>query len=719
MSDQSVGAERQGAPLPTPADAAVQRFISAMRTHTLYPANNPNVWTAVGKLREEIARFSTGQPLEVVVKRERLEFDEVPILPDHPEVHELAHRLYLAHIASIVFEPDASVAEIVGFLDILRLTDDERAALGSLEEVLPVRDIRRIQVREAGRLKVEEASGAADEGWGSATMDELEELEKEVLGAGHVGFRESFRTVAEGQDPKSTRLTGLLARPGEFVTILLEIASRHRVDGRVDLDAQLAFTLDLVSQLEPMLDQLVDNDRGRLYRKLEEVVSALLVSIHREIIDVTLPPYVHLGPIRRLFPDTIRLLTVKEALGFGLGAGLMPVLMGGLRRVAAGDRNLPAFLHGVEPPPTPPNIAILSAYRPAALPPAPAEAPQLHPAFFESAPGGAPHPGELALAGTLARANGAFDSIATIIDLMEREHDAESFDGLLDRLVNRFGTCLELHNLEMANVIVGALHMERMRRLAEPTLLAPVVAAIERCGEPETMRAFVALIASIPPGAEEHKKAANLVNGIGRNAMVSLIGLLAAEEAKSTRRKLLDVIVEIGRDQVDLIASYASHPQWYVVRNVVWILGHMGPSMTARIEQVARHQEPRVRKEAVRALGQWRMPEAVNGLLRYLQDPDDGVVREALRRVMASKLPVQQHLEALLLSRNFAERTPELILAVIGALGALGNDVSVKRLLTLASARDAKGWFRSPDVKKALVAAAEAIESRLKAVKGS
>jgi len=415
-----------------PVELAMQRFIAAQRIHTLYPANNPNVRAAVAKLREAIAAFPPGSPWRIDVKGEHLECDEAPVLSDHKEVRDLAQKLYFGHVASVLFEPDVTDAEIITLFDVLRLGEEERIELGPLEDALPRRGVARIQVRDAGRVTLKELSAGSADPWDATSLGDLEELEKEVLGGSRRGFREALRAVAEGEDAKAARLTGLLDRPAEFATLLLEVASRHRPNNQIDLDAQLAFTLKLVSEIEHMIEKLAVQDRARLYRKLQDVVDTLVRSIRREILDVALPPYVRLGAIARLFPGTIRMLTVKEALGLGLGAGLMPFLMGALRRVAAGDRDLPAFLSGAEPP-EPASESELAEYRPAALASALPSPPRLQPVFFEPAPGGAPHPGEMALSRATLDANGTYDSVATILDLLGIETEVEGYEKLLER----------------------------------------------------------------------------------------------------------------------------------------------------------------------------------------------------------------------------------------------------------------------------------------------
>jgi HEAT repeat protein len=405
-------------------------------------------------------------------------------------------------------------------------------------------------------------------------------------------------------------------------------------------------------------------------------------------------------------------MTLEEALGAGRQPppALAPLLVAGLRRLLARGSGLEAYLSRYAPPPPPVDLAGLAAYRPA--PRTAASTPPFEPGpdFFRPPADGSLDPAERALGRAASEANGPIDSLATLVELMSSEDDVDRLRMLVERTVDRYELGLRIRNAEVAAVALGALHSERLRRAGQGRFLEVLDQGLLRCGEPEVMRSYAALLSDTLIGSEESRRAADLLQGLRENAVIALIDLLSSEPLQSTRRKLLDALASVGRMHLDLIASYESHPQWYVVRNIIWILGRLGPQAVAPIRRVSAHREPRVRREAVRALAQIGSAEAVKGLLGYLHDRDDSVVREAVSKLAALKAAeAVPALHALLQAPGFLEREPETQAAVARALGSLGGEESAALLERLAWSRT----LRSPESRSALGEAVAAIRARV------
>jgi len=120
----------------------------------------------------------------------------------------------------------------------------------------------------------------------------------------------------------------------------------------------------------------------------------------------------------------------------------------------------------------------------------------------------------------------------------------------------------------------------------------------------------------------------------------------------------------------DLLSSYLSHNHWYVVRNLVWVLGRLGPGAEPAVAQALNYEHPQVRREAVRSLSLLGTSAATHELVLLLESGD----RE-LRRMAAEQLPsvpseiVLTHLRDLLKSRSFVQRDSYVIRQCIDLLG--------------------------------------------------
>lgn len=110
-----------------------------------------------------------------------------------------------------------------------------------------------------------------------------------------------------------------------------------------------------------------------------------------------------------------------------------------------------------------------------------------------------------------------------------------------------------------------------------------------------------------------------------------LLDLLAEEEDRARRARLLGVARRTVRDRVGRVAARLSDPRWYVVRNAVILLGASGrPEAIPAIERAVRHPTPAVRHEVPAALAAAGGAEAVPALERLASGDDPQVRRQAV-----------------------------------------------------------------------------------------
>ncbi len=119
---------------------------------------------------------------------------------------------------------------------------------------------------------------------------------------------------------------------------------------------------------------------------------------------------------------------------------------------------------------------------------------------------------------------------------------------------------------------------------------------------------------------------------LGDTEIDLLLGLLAQSESRRNRRMLSEVVVQRCRENPERLAPWLADPRWFVVRNVVHMLGAIGgPPVTGLLESVARHAEPRVRYAVVASLS--RVPPAMARplLLTMLEGADTRTFCSALQ----------------------------------------------------------------------------------------
>jgi HEAT repeat protein len=119
---------------------------------------------------------------------------------------------------------------------------------------------------------------------------------------------------------------------------------------------------------------------------------------------------------------------------------------------------------------------------------------------------------------------------------------------------------------------------------------------------------------------------AALLRRFGGAAQGVVLDLLAAEEDRSARSQLVAVAVELAGDDLAPIAARLDDPRWYVVRNLVTILGRSGgPAAVPVLAGVLGHPDATVRRAVVASLVRCAGTRAVPYLRRPMGDRDPSV----------------------------------------------------------------------------------------------
>jgi len=169
---------------------------------------------------------------------------------------------------------------------------------------------------------------------------------------------------------------------------------------------------------------------------------------------------------------------------------------------------------------------------------------------------------------------------------------------------------------------------------------------------------------------------------LGEPAVDYLNLVLADSQQRRNRRLLAEAIANECRANPERLAPFLSDRRWFVVRNVVHILAWIGGDQIAGLLQVAlRHPEPRVRQEAVAALGQVSPKVARPMLLKLLDGPDARMFCAVLHQLSAERhAPTARLLLGFLLDPGFETRPPEEKRAIYTALSSTGGDEVVPEL---------------------------------------
>ena len=116
---------------------------------------------------------------------------------------------------------------------------------------------------------------------------------------------------------------------------------------------------------------------------------------------------------------------------------------------------------------------------------------------------------------------------------------------------------------------------------------------------------------------------------LDRNAVSPLISALGEMKTIKGRRKVINILVDLGKKDIQTIVKGLRDSRWFVVRNIIYILRQIGDKKAVEyLLNSAKHPDLRVRKEAIKALGELKSIHAIQ-TLRYGLDDQDASVRRA------------------------------------------------------------------------------------------
>jgi HEAT repeat protein len=132
--------------------------------------------------------------------------------------------------------------------------------------------------------------------------------------------------------------------------------------------------------------------------------------------------------------------------------------------------------------------------------------------------------------------------------------------------------------------------------------------------------------------------------------------------------------------------------RWYLVRNIIYILGRIGKEQSLPyIQRGFNHEDIRVRRESIQALGLIGGPKGIALLVKALTDNDVRIrCMAAIHLGKGGKKAGLIPLLEVVQSKDFFKREPAEIKAFFNAIGMVGSNEAVPVLQQLL---ERKSWF--------------------------
>jgi len=177
-----------------------------------------------------------------------------------------------------------------------------------------------------------------------------------------------------------------------------------------------------------------------------------------------------------------------------------------------------------------------------------------------------------------------------------------------------------------------------------------------------------------------------------KNSIKPLIKLLGELKNSKTRRVFCDALSEIGKNAIEVFTPFTDDRRWYLVRNIIYILGRIGKEQSLPyIQRALNHEDLRVKREAIQALGLIGGQKAIGLLVRALTDNDVRVrCMAAINLGKGGKKAGLIPLLEVVQSKDFYKRESAEIKAFFNAIGMVGSNEAIPVLQQLL---EQKSWF--------------------------
>ncbi|MDH4222013.1 MAG: HEAT repeat domain-containing protein [candidate division Zixibacteria bacterium] len=179
--------------------------------------------------------------------------------------------------------------------------------------------------------------------------------------------------------------------------------------------------------------------------------------------------------------------------------------------------------------------------------------------------------------------------------------------------------------------------------------------------------------------------AGKYISLLNLNSIPHLVDMLAELEHFPARRMVCRVLENAGEKNIDLLGKGVYDRRWYVVRNIVWVLGRIGsPVAIPYLKKTIAHLDIRVRKETLQALSNIEGGEVTKILLRVLEDSEERFRIEAAKLLSKKQdQAVIDSVSSILCRKDFRDKSKTEKEALLQSWVEINKDKAISLLKKL------------------------------------
>ncbi|MDP1809344.1 MAG: HEAT repeat domain-containing protein [Actinomycetota bacterium] len=293
-------------------------------------------------------------------------------------------------------------------------------------------------------------------------------------------------------------------------------------------------------------------------------------------------------------------------------------------------------------------------------------------------------------------------ALAALSEVLAMEIDASRLAYASSAVQRLLFSAFKEQRLDVATDALAIIINEMSKRADEPENYSILKEIVRNAGDQSKIATLLSRLEN--QANPQIGQAVEYITLIGNTGVLTLLDMLAVEKSQGRRRLLCRVLADCGQADIAGLGSKIMDHRWYLVRNVVSILGQIGGANAAEyLQKTTSHPDPRVRSEAVKASSSIG-PPAIPVILSLLRDKDLNIQLEAIRAIANISHPsVLEILIGLVKESDFFRRRVDVKIEAIRALGRLRAEQSIRHLSKIAGARAM--FFRAKQARLAGAAA--------------
>lgn len=311
------------------------------------------------------------------------------------------------------------------------------------------------------------------------------------------------------------------------------------------------------------------------------------------------------------------------------------------------------------------------------------------------------------------------EEIDNIQELLELEEGHQSLDEFFDILteilmvepdISEFSSMMEAVEkitgalVTIADFFTAANIMTRLRRFEEmiirispdPSTLQTRKAertrqVIDQAGEEEKIKKVTQIL--------NEKEGTDLATvkeylfSLNLNSISSILHMLRELKEFQARRMVCELLVAKGKNKLEIIREGLSDRNWYVIRNVIWVIGGIGSAEGVKyLKPLAYHLDFRIRREIITSLIKIPGPEAGALLVLLLNDEDKRIRSLACmglsKRKESGALP---KLNEILKDELFRDKSPDEKKHLLETCVTIGRNEAIPLLFRMIEKRS---WLK-------------------------